>query len=248
MMNNSSLHNKNDWFVSWFDSPYYHTLYKNRDDSEAQQFMTRLTEYLNLESGDTVLDVACGKGRHALFLASLGFQVTGMDLSQNSIEHASQFEKENLRFFKHDMRIPMKAQYDAVFNLFTSFGYFEDEKDDLLTLQSFRKNLKENGVGIIDFLNVPYVEKQLIENEVKTIDGIEFTIHRSVTKTHILKNIAFNVDGIEHNYFEKVRSLKLSDFQKLLEKSDLQIVELFGDYQLNPYHSSNSERLIMMVV
>ena len=247
-MKNTLINTENDWFVSWFDSPYYHVLYKNRDDSEAEQFMTRLTEYLNLESGDTVLDVACGKGRHAMFLASLGYKVTGIDLSKNSIEYASQFENENLKFYTHDMRKPMGSQYDAVFNLFTSFGYFENEKDDMLALQSFRQNLKQNGIGIIDFLNVPYIEKKLIENEVKTIDGVEFTIHRSMTKTHIIKNIKFNVDGVQHNYFEKVRSLQLPDFQKLLEKSDLQIVELFGDYQLNQYHQSNSERLIMMVL
>ena len=247
-MKNTQLHKENDWFVSWFDSPYYHVLYKNRDDSEAQQFMTRLTDYINLESGDTILDVACGKGRHAMFLASLGFQVTGMDLSNNSIEFASQFENENLQFLKHDMRKPLDLQYDAVFNLFTSFGYFDDEKDDLLALKSFRNNLKNNGIGIIDFLNIPYVEKQLIEHEVKSIDGIEFSIHRSMTKTHIIKNITFSVDEVQHNYIEKVRSLQLSDFEALLEKSDLQIVELFGDYELNPYHANNSERLIMMVV
>ena len=211
-MKNTQLHKENDWFVSWFDSPYYHVLYKNRDDSEAQQFMTRLTDYINLESGDTILDVACGKGRHAMFLASLGFQVTGTDLSNNSIEFASQFENENLQFLTHDMRKPMDLQYDAVFNLFTSFGYFDDEKDDLLALQSFRNNLKNNGIGIIDFLNIPYVEKQLIEYEVKSIDGIEFSIHRSMTKTHIIKNIAFSVDEVQHNYFEKVRSLQLLDF------------------------------------
>ena len=211
-MKNTQLHKENDWFVSWFDSPYYHVLYKNRDDSEAQQFMTRLTDYINLESGDTILDVACGKGRHAMFLASLGFQVTGTDLSNNSIEFASQFENENLQFLKHDMRKPLDLQYDAVFNLFTSFGYFDDEKDDLLALQSFRNNLKNNGIGIIDFLNIPYVEKQLIEYEVKSIDGIEFSIHRSMTKTHIIKNIAFSVDEVQHNYFEKVRSLQLLDF------------------------------------
>lgn len=247
-MKDTSSSNKNDWFVSWFDSPYYHVLYKNRDDSEAQQFMSRLTTYLNLEKNDSILDVACGKGRHAIYLASLGFQVTGTDLSKNSIDYASQFENNRLQFKTHDMRIPMSSQFDAVFNLFTSFGYFEKDTDHLLALQSFRKNLKPNGIGIIDFLNVPYVEKKLVANEVKTIDDILFTIERSMTKTHILKKINFCVDNTEYNYAEKVRSLQLPDFISLFEKSNLQVVEVFGDYQLNPYHSQNSERLIMMVI
>lgn len=247
-MKNTSLHKEKDWFVSWFDSPYYHVLYKNRDDSEAQQFMSRLTSYLNLDEENTILDVACGKGRHAIYLASLGFQVTGIDLSQNSIDFASQFENNRLQFRTYDMRAPMPSQYDAVFNLFTSFGYFDNEADHLLALQSFRKNLKPNGIGIIDFLNVPYVEKQLVKNEVKIIDDIQFNIERSMTTNHILKKINFCVDKTEFNYIEKVRALQLSDFNALFEKSNLQVIELFGDYQLNPYRSKDSERLIMMVI
>jgi len=150
-MKNTQLHKENDWFVSWFDSPYYHVLYKNRDDSEAQQFMTRLTDYINLESGDTILDVACGKGRHAMFLASLGFQVTGMDLSNNSIEFASQFENENLQFLKHDMRKPLDLQYDAVFNLFTSFGYLMMKKMIYWRSKAFEITSKIMVLGLLIF-------------------------------------------------------------------------------------------------
>ena len=83
------------WFASWFDSPYYHVLYKDRDDSEAADFMNRLTQYLHLHPTSKILDLACGKGRHSRYLSSLGYDVTGVDLSSQSITFAKKFEKEN---------------------------------------------------------------------------------------------------------------------------------------------------------
>ena len=76
------------WFTSWFDTPYYHTLYKDRNHSEAQVFMDNLTNYLNVPEHGEILDLACGKGRHSIYLNSLGYNVTGVDLSENSIEYA----------------------------------------------------------------------------------------------------------------------------------------------------------------
>jgi len=78
-----------NWFASWFDTPYYHILYKERNYREAQIFMDNLTHYLNLPEKAKVLDLACGKGRHAIYLNQLGFEVIGADLSENSIAEAS---------------------------------------------------------------------------------------------------------------------------------------------------------------
>ena len=73
------------WYSSWFDTPFYHILYKDRDDKEAQSFMDALTYYLNISQNSTILDLACGKGRHSLYLNSIGYDVTGLDLSKQSI-------------------------------------------------------------------------------------------------------------------------------------------------------------------
>ena len=93
------MENKNvNWFTSWFDTKYYHLLYKNRDDHDAQLFMKHLTNYLNIPENGSILDLACGKGRQAVYLNSLNYNVTGVDLSKNSIEHAKQFENDSLNF------------------------------------------------------------------------------------------------------------------------------------------------------
>ena len=114
-----------DWFESWFDSPYYHLLYSNRDEREADLFIKNLINYINPSTKSKILDLACGKGRHSKVLADLGFDVTGIDLSENSIVSAKKMENESLHFYTHDMRFPFRANYfDYTFNFFTSFGYF----------------------------------------------------------------------------------------------------------------------------
>ena len=114
---------KTDWFTSWFDTPFYHILYKDRDDTDARIFMQNITSFLELKPNTHILDLACGKGRHSVFLNSLGYKVTGADLSENSIDFANKFANQNLSFVKYDMRNPLLNKYDAIFNLFTSF-YF----------------------------------------------------------------------------------------------------------------------------
>ena len=94
-----------NWYTSWFDSPYYHILYKNRDDKEAGLFMKNLTSFLNLSTSSKILDLACGKGRHSKYLNQLGYHVTGIDLSPQSIVYAKQFENDKLFFEEHDMSL-----------------------------------------------------------------------------------------------------------------------------------------------
>ena len=118
------------WFKDWFNSPYYHLLYQNRDESEASRFIERLLEHLHPPKNARMLDIACGKGRHALQLASKGYDVTGIDLSPESIKFAEQFSHEKLQFFVHDMRRPFWIRYfNYAFNFFTSFGYFETMRE-----------------------------------------------------------------------------------------------------------------------
>ena len=118
------------WFKDWFNSPYYHQLYFKRDDKEAEAFIDKLINYLKPPAGSTMLDVACGKGRHSLQLANKDFDVTGIDLSDDSINEALQYQNDKLHFYKHDMRLPFWINYyDYAFNFFTSFGYFKTKRE-----------------------------------------------------------------------------------------------------------------------
>ena len=236
---------QDNWYASWFDSPYYHILYKDRDHSEASGFMQNLSSFLQLPKGASILDLACGKGRHSLYLHSIGYDVTGADLSKASIQYAKQYETEGLQFMVHDMCTPMHRTFDAVLNLFTSFGYFEHEIDNLRTIQAIKSELSPNGYGVIDFLNVQYVAQHLVPQEVKTVDGIDFNIERKIQDDHIIKSIRFT-DGDTQQYQEKVRALTLDDFQSFFKTAGVQLKHCFGNYSLEPFDASNSERLILI--
>ena len=80
------------WYEAWFDSPYYHILYKSRDGEEAKKLLNNLIKQLNLKSTMKVLDLCCGKGRHARYLNSIGFDVSGVDLSPQNIEYCKKFD------------------------------------------------------------------------------------------------------------------------------------------------------------
>lgn len=234
------------WYTSWFDTPYYHILYKDRDYSEAQLFMDNLTNYLNIPEGGDILDLACGKGRHSLYLNKLGYNVTGVDLSEQSISHAKQFENDTLKFRVHDMSKPYPQQFDAVFNLFTSFGYFEDESCNLNTIKSIKAELNEFGFGVIDFMNTNYVIDNLVTENVKSIEGLDFHQKRCVKDGYIVKDITFNADGEYYEYQERVKAFTLEDFLGLFEKAGVHLLDVFGDYKLRKYHTQSSERMIMI--
>ena len=235
-----------NWFASWFDSPYYHILYKERNFREAQIFMDNLTEYLNLPEKAKVLDLACGRGRHAIYLNQLGYDVLGVDLSENSIAIAKKNTNDTLHFEVHDMRIPFEQKFDAVFNLFTSFGYFENDEDNLKTLIAIRDSLSEYGFGVIDFFNVNHVLANLVADEVKTVDNIDFHIKRYEKDGHIYKEIDFEDKGEKFHFTEKVKALTRADFEQMMAEADINLLDIFGDYKLNKFHKKDSERLIML--
>lgn len=236
----------NTWYSSWFDTPYYHILYKDRNYREAQIFMDNLTHYLNLPEKAKVLDLACGKGRHAIYLNQLGFDVVGADLSENSIAEATKNTNETLHFVLHDKRVPFEQKFDAIFNLFTSFGYFENIEDDIKTLSAIKESLSEYGFAVIDFMNSQQVIDNLIPDETKEVDGITFYIKRFVIDGFIIKEIDFEADGKKFHFTENVRAYTLEDFQQMMNETGIYLLDTFGDYKLKKFHKNTSERLIMI--
>ena len=235
-----------NWFENWFNSKYYHILYKNRDHKEAVFFLDNIIKNININNG-RILDVACGKGRHAKYLNHLGFNVTGIDLSKNSIEFANKDSNENLKYFVHDMRsVFKKNHFDLVTNLFTSFGYFENQEDEQTTINAMSNNLKEGGLLLIDFMNVKKVISSLVTSESKEIDGIKFLIERKYDENHIIKKIIIKDKDSDLNFQEKVRALTLYDFDVMLKKANMKIVDLFGNYSLNEFNAIDSDRLIII--
>ena len=235
------------WFVNWFDSPYYHILYKNRDEKEAKFFIENLVQYLSLKKSSKLLDIACGKGRHATYFNSLGFDVIGVDLSPNSITSAKENENATLQFAVHDMReVYQENRFDVVTNLFTSFGYFEKDEDEQKAINAMASNLKKEGLLVIDFMNAKKIMVNLVASEQKTIDDITFDINRKVSNQFIIKDIHITDSKTKHHFQEKVKALTLADFSDFITNAGLKIIDIFGNYKLEEFNAQTSDRLILI--
>jgi SAM-dependent methyltransferase len=239
---------KKEWFVEWFDTPFYHILYKKRDFLEAQNFILALAERLQFKQEHTFMDLACGKGRHSIFLNEKGFDVVGLDLSHQNIEYAKQFSNERLAFFEHDMRaIFAENRFDFVLNLFTSFGYFEDDAQNLAAIKAAAMALKPGGKLVLDYMNSTKAVKTLAPFYEKTVDEIDFKITKFVINGFILKNINFDFEGQSYQFQERVKAIELEDFMAYFKAADLKVESVFGDYALNDFNKNDSDRMIFVV-
>ena len=237
------------WFKDWFNSPYYHQLYFQRDETEAAAFINKLIDHLKPQQGALMLDIACGRGRHSRQLASKGFDVTGIDLSTDSIKIAKKFESENLRFFLHDMRLPFWMNYfDFAFNFFTSFGYFNTRREHDNSIRTIAQSLRPGGKFVLDYLNVHYAEDHLVHQSEVKIDDVNYFITKWFDETHFHKKIIIEDDALEKPivYEEKVAKFSLGDFTEMFAYHQLQIQEVYGDYNFSSYHVKNSPRMLMI--
>jgi SAM-dependent methyltransferase len=242
--------NQKTWYRNWFNSPYYHQLYFQRDEQEAAAFIDRLLSKLHPPANSMMLDVACGRGRHSIHLASKGYSVTGIDISEDSIIEAKQFETDKLEFFVHDMRLPFRMNYyDYAFNFFTSFGFFRTRREHDNAIRTIAQSLKPGGTFVIDYLNAHFVENHLQYKSEFQKDGVTFYITRWLDETHFYKKIVVEDEAkLEEplEFTEKVAKFSLGDFNDMFAFYDLQVQEVYGDYHFESYHVNNSPRLIII--
>ena len=237
-----------NWYKQWFDSAFYHLLYSNRSEKEATDFIDTLMDELNPPANSTVLDLGCGAGRHAKWLAAKGFDVTGLDLAASSIRSAKKYEQTNLRFAKHDMRDAFgKNHFNYVFNFFTSFGYFKNDEESHQVIRNIYDALKPGGSLVLDYLNVAWCESRLVAEETKEIDGIIYHISRWTDERFFYKKIAIeNMPAGQSEFVEQVAKFDLNDFDYMFEQNGLNLEKIYGDYQLNEYDSNASPRMILL--
>lgn len=234
------------WFEVWFDSPYYHILYSHRDEEEAVFFLRNLLSFLKPPADARMLDLACGRGRHALFLHAQGFNVTGVDLAPSNIEHAQSQAADGLEFMVHDMRnLLISNHFDYVFNLFTSFGYFDHPHEHLKSVVNMATALKPGGKLILDFMNAKAVG--LTEGTItKSYEGYAFHISKSIERNNIVKKIVVERDNDSHTYEERVALLRKEDFEWLFAQAGLKMEHVFGNYALDAFDENHSDRLILI--
>lgn len=238
---------KKEWYRNWFDSPYYDLLYKDRNQEEADMFVHNLVKHLSPPKNALMLDLACGNGRYSIALNRMGYTVTGIDLSQRKIEAAKQHQNATLSFAVNDMRMPLHPnKYDYVFNLFTSFGYFDKEEENKLVIENVYNSLKKGGIFVLDYVNGEKAVKCLTKQEKCYIQGILFRITRHTENRYIIKEIEIQDGAEEVNFSEKVQIFSEARLKKYITECGFTIIETLGNYQLENFSPLKSDRLIII--
>jgi SAM-dependent methyltransferase len=237
------------WYKEWFDSDNYLKVYSHRDETEAERLVNLIVNNTNFVSGSKVLDMACGSGRHSIIFASKGYEVTAIDLSKNLIATAEANAKEqnvNIEFVNSDiLEFNSNKKFDLTVNLFTSFGYFDDDEDNFKIIQKAFDLLTDRGMFVIDYFNKNYLLNNLIPTTVFSDNGARITQNRFINGNRIQKNITIENNGKIDEFYESVRLYNYDEMLSFLKRAGFKIMKKFGDYEGNDFEEDSSQRLII---
>ena len=232
-----------DWFEETFGEDYLR-IYQHRDESEAERAIALIAAQVRGCDIQAVLDLACGAGRHSKALCEHWWTV-GLDLSAALLRIARR-EDPDAPYVRADMReLPFAdGSFDLVVNLFTSFGYFEEDREDARVLACVRTVMKPGGMLVIDFLNAGEVRRNLVPYDERVENGITIEQSRVITPDDkfVEKTIRLRERGRE--YVERVRLLSAGDLERMLGAAGFDVVHCFGDYGGSRW-SEDSPRTIL---
>ncbi len=239
-----------EWFKDWFDTKEYLNVYRHRNNDDARKLVDLILNNIEIYREDKVLDMACGSGRHSILFAEKGFRVTAVDLSRNLLnvaKEAARKENLNIDFIRSDLReFSICSDFRLVNNLFTSFGYFEDDCDNFRIFEVAYNHLLEKGYFVLDYFNSRYIEKNLVKESVEDFGNEKIIQRRSIQGTRVNKQIIIKFNGSQKNYHESVRMYSKGELFSVLESTGFKIVKYFGDSRGNSFDLETSPRIIII--
>jgi len=220
-----------EWFEQWFGEEY-HALYPHRDDEDARRAIALIRRVVKWESGDSILDLACGPGRHAAELARWGGHVVGFDLSRAMLRRAR--ERSGGSLVRGDMRaLPFRnGSFALAVNLFTSFGYFLDDDEHRRVVQQVVAALSPRGYFVLDYLNAAHVRRTLKLTEQAKGRDVLVTRRIDTANRFVIKEIELRDEG--RRFEERVRLFDADELAGLFTDAGLAIAARFGDYDGAP--------------
>lgn len=240
------------WFEDWFDSPLYEKLYANRDEEEAARLGVFLKNVIPKDSYPEVLDLGCGRGRHSIWLAREGYRVTGIDLSSEAIlkarDKAAAEGLDNAEFKVRDKRNPLDKKFDAVVNLFTTFGYFKTDEENAKVFDAMAAMLRDEGKTVIDFMNAEKVEQTFVPFSEGEFQDLAYKIRRYKEGEFIKKEISFKNEetGKTYSYQERVKLYKPEWFQSEMSARGFRVDHIYGNYRGEAFEGPTSDRMLLV--
>lgn len=232
------------WYTEWFGTRYYKLLYGHRDQRDAGSWVNAILRRSGLSPGAELLDMGCGRGRHAILFAKQGLRVTGIDLSAESITDARSACAQ-ATFVVHDMRSAFaRERFDAVVCLFTSLGYSADRSDDQRAIDAACTALKPGALFVLDVLNGAIVRKDLVEENCQMEGEVRFTLQRRVEGDTIIKDIHVDDQGCSHRFIERVHAWTAEEVRTMIARAGLILEELTDGPDPTPFDPGVSDRIV----
>jgi 2-polyprenyl-3-methyl-5-hydroxy-6-metoxy-1,4-benzoquinol methylase len=239
------------WYEEWFNTDEYLNVYRHRNEIDAGKLVDLIIKFVNIPPNGTVLDLACGAGRHSILFAKKGYKVTAVDLSINLLKVAKLSAEEqqvDIEFIQGDMRsFSINQKFDLVVNLFTSFGYFETDEDNFAVFTKAKDLLKPSGFFVFDYFNSHYLRNNLIPSSVDLFNGSRIEQIRRIEGERVVKEISIRRgEGDERKYLESVRIYSKEEIVVELKNRGFEIDAVFGDFNGNPFTLESSPRIIII--
>lgn len=237
------------WYRRWFGEAYL-DLYPHRDTTEAGRAVALLMSETRLDSGDSVLDLACGAGRHLFHMERCGLRTFGLDLSYPLLLRA-RTAGPSIALVRADMRqLPFRHdRFGAVASFFTSFGYFPSDTDDRSVLLEVHRVLRFGGCLFLDFLNAERVRRTLSPRDERQIGGRRVVQERRLVNEGRSVEKTIRIEGADHEpvevFHERVRLYSPDELGTLLAGCGLAPERWFGDYGGEPLTAATPRAIVL---
>lgn len=239
---------KKKWFEDWFNTSEYLEVYKHRNEQDAELHINFILSKIELIPNSSIIDMACGAGRHSILLAKKGYNVTGIDISEILLSEAVRNvngENLNIEFIKSDIRqFNANKKYELALNLFTSFGYFEKDEENFLVFEKAFEFLNDSGFFVFDFFNKNYLLRNLVPLTKEFSGGKEIIQKRFVRKGRIEKIIEIIDSTGKKTFTESVKLYSVEQLKYKLLEIGFEIVSVFGDFNGSNFEVDSSPRFL----
>ena len=239
-----------EWFEDEdFWEKLFPFLFTERKFDVAEQEVVSVLNLAGLESGEA-LDLACGPGRHSTALSMKGFRVTGVDLSPfllSEAQNLARLENVDIEWVREDMRNFVRPDsFDLVINLFTSFGYFDDRRDDARVLRNIHQSLRDEAVLVMEMAGKECLAKDFEPTHSKKLaDGRLLIERREVVDnwTRIRNEWIVVEDGTATTFQFETAIYSAQELKDQLFEAGFSEVEVFGDLEGGEY-GVRAQRLV----